>query len=333
MTTSAHSSGLTATLPTNANTIRTTSKTTLGPMPRILRRIVTLPSVAPTEKGAGKRVGSQVIGLADERIGSLEPVHGDHNPRGMDVEFLSHGTNPLFEGLRQTGLHQPVEAAGQYEHGLVRETRLVATVRSSRRRRTAGAQRIERLAALDQGRGHARRSGVDRRPDRRPLVEQQDVGDVVDQRRDRQQLDRLQADRLELADDRNLSLAVHAREQPRTSTPGERKGAQGMLTDHPRQQTHRSPHRSLALSARAPPGRAATSSTACWSECSSDTATRPPAAGYATRSAACHQPRASPGFPLADAWRDDGGFPVRWSGRATGDPHLSRGGMTPAAER
>src|SRR5450755_1244081 len=102
MTTSAHSSGLTATLPTNANTIRTTSKTTIGSMPRILRRIMTLPSVAPTEEGAGKRVGSQVSGLADERIGSLEPVHGDHNPRGMNVEFLSQGTTPLFEGLRQT---------------------------------------------------------------------------------------------------------------------------------------------------------------------------------------------------------------------------------------
>jgi hypothetical protein len=47
-------------------------------------------------------VGSQVSGLADQRIGSLEPVHSDHNPRGMNVEFLSQGTNPLFEGLRQT---------------------------------------------------------------------------------------------------------------------------------------------------------------------------------------------------------------------------------------
>ena len=70
---------------------------------------MTLPSVAPTEEGAGKRVGSQVSGLADERIGSLEPVHVDHNPRGMNVEFLSQGTNPLFEGLRQTACINPLK--------------------------------------------------------------------------------------------------------------------------------------------------------------------------------------------------------------------------------
>ena len=52
------------------------------------------------------------------------------------------------------------------------------------------------------------------------------------------------------------------------------------------------------------------SSTACWSACSSDSATRPRAAGYATRSAACHQPRALVGFGLADAWRDDGGYRI-----------------------
>src|SRR5664279_5908219 len=109
MTTSAHSSGLTATLPTNANTIRTTSKATIGSMPRILCRIVTLPSVAPTEEEAGKRVGSQVSGLADERIGSLEPVHGDHNPRGMNVEFLSQGTSPFFKASAKQACINPLK--------------------------------------------------------------------------------------------------------------------------------------------------------------------------------------------------------------------------------
>src|SRR5450755_630070 len=125
--------------------------------------------------------------------------------------------------------------------------------------------------------------------------------------------------------------------RPRTTEdkhPGGKERGAGYVGRPPEATDHRSPHRSLALSARAPPGRPATSSsTACWSACSSDSATRPPAGGYATRSAACHQPRASLGFPLADAWHDDGGFAVRWSSRATGDPHLSRGGMTPAAER
>jgi magnesium and cobalt exporter, CNNM family len=51
-------------------------------------------------------------------------------------------------------------------------------------------------------------------------------------------------------------------------------------------------------------------------QCSSDSGTSPSAAAYATRSA-CRQPRASLGFPLADAWRDDGGLAIRWSSRAT----------------
>jgi hypothetical protein len=112
------------------------------------------------------------------------------------------------------------------------------------------------------------------------------------QRRDRQRLDRLQADRLELAHDRNL-LSRSTPANNRGQAPrGKERGA-GYGGRPPEATDHRSPHRSLALSARAPPGRAATSSTACWSACSSDSATRPPAAGYATRSAACHQPRAS----------------------------------------
>ena len=65
-----------------------------------------------------------------------------------------------------------------------------------RREAVLRAQRVERLTALERGRRHAR-TRAHLRPHGGPLVHQQDVGEVVDQRRDRQRVDGLQGDRLD----------------------------------------------------------------------------------------------------------------------------------------
>src|SRR5450755_468285 len=97
---------------------------------------------------------------------------------------------------------------------------------------------------------------------------------------------------------------------------------------HPRQQTTDRPTGSLALSAPAGPGGDVVDRLLV----SVFFGQRYAAARRRLRhrSAACHQPRALVGFGLADAWGDDSGLAIRWSGRATVDPHLSRGGMPPA---
>src|SRR4051812_6528030 len=70
--------------------------------------------------------------------------------------------------------------------------------RDERGEAVLGAQRVERLAAVEHGSRDAR-ARAERWPLCGPLVVEQDVRDVVDERRDRQRVDGLEGDGLELA--------------------------------------------------------------------------------------------------------------------------------------